>query len=121
MVRICSLAALVVLCASVVSAQERAQREGGRGGGGGRFASKVGLLSIEEVQAELKLSDEQKKQVTEIAESVRGRRGGGEGGGDIQARMEEFRKRAADRPVRAASRRAGNHGREGRRAGAADG
>lgn len=108
MVRICGVAALVVLCGSLVSAQERAPREGGGGGrggfGGGRFDTKVGLLRMEEVQTELGLSDEQKTKAAEIADSARGRRGGGGGGGgeDWAARAEARRKRMEEAEAKAA-------------------
>ena len=96
MIRFCSVMLMAVLCVSVASAQERAQREGRGGGRGGGFgASRVGLLAIEEVQAELKLSEDQKARVEEIARSLRPQGGGG-AGGDRQARMEAFQKQLAE-------------------------
>jgi hypothetical protein len=63
---------LVVLMATVASAQQRGQGRGGPGAGAGAGGmGKVGLVQMPQVQEELKLDDDQKAKVGEIAASVR--------------------------------------------------
>jgi Spy/CpxP family protein refolding chaperone len=105
------LALLAVIClSSPVWAQQRPDNRrgdqggpGGRGGGGFQFfggggGGALGLLAREDVQEELELLDDQKKQVADLREksqqkqrdlfsSLRDGGGGGGGGGD---RREEF-------------------------------
>lgn len=90
-------AGLVVLMAAAAPAQERGQGRGGAGGFGGGFGGgaggKVGLVQNPQVQQELKLTDEQKSKVSEIATRVREagpQRGQGGGQGD----REQIRERA---------------------------
>jgi len=110
-----ALAALV-LTAALVEAQERGGR-GGRGQGQGRGGFGAGgfggggplaLLAIEEVQKELKITDDQKKQIETLVNEQRGAgfagfgRGQGENLRDLspeerQKRLEEFRKQAETR------------------------
>lgn len=74
----CKVVATLLVAAlvsqSLASAQER-NRGRGRGFGGGRGAfgapSGLGLLGREEVRKDLKLTDEQAKQVRELAEAAR--------------------------------------------------
>lgn len=66
-----TLAAAVLLCTALpASAQERGQGRG-RGFGGGIQISNLQLLQAEQVQQELKLTDDQKQQVEKIAEENR--------------------------------------------------
>jgi hypothetical protein len=100
----------------MANAQERGRggRGQGRGGFGGGFGGGLGgggplaLLAIEEVQKELKITDEQKKQIETLASEQRGAGFGGAGGGqggnfrdlspeERQKRIEEFRKQAEAR------------------------
>lgn len=73
---------VVLATASLATAQPpqggRPQR-GGAGMGGGR--SPAALLATEEVQKELKLTDEQKEKIKAFAPARQGRGGGGGGGG----------------------------------------
>ena len=87
-------AGLVVLVASVAPAQERGQGRGGAGGfgGGGFGGGKIGLIQNEQVQQELKLSDEQKSKVGEVATRVR-EAGPQRGQGGGQADREQLRER----------------------------
>jgi uncharacterized membrane protein len=93
---------LVLLLVAVAPAQE--QREGRRGGGrggfggfGGMFSSPAGLVGMPQVQEELNLTDEQKK---EVAEGLAQMRSGFGNPGEAQnlsqeereKRMEEFQK-----------------------------
>ena len=97
-----TLAAAVVLCTALpAGAQERGQgrARGFRGGFGGGQVSKLQLLQAEQVQQELKLTDEQKQQVEQIGEDVSGKRreafqGGQEGG---FARMREISEEADEK------------------------
>lgn len=82
-----------------------ASAQGGRGGGGrGGFrgtTSRVRLASIEKVQTELKMTDEQKEMAKEVSdklnEETRGLFGrGGGGGGDRAAGMEKMAKLNAE-------------------------
>lgn len=92
-----ALAAGLVLCAALPgAAQERAQRGGPGRFGGGFQIGKVQLLQLEQVQQELKLSDEQTQQVRQISEDVRTQmREAFQGGGGPEAR-EQIQKVAAD-------------------------
>ncbi len=87
-------AGLVVLMASTAPAQERGQGRGGAGGFGlgGFGGSKVGLVQNEQVQQELKLTDEQKSKVDEIAARVR-EAGPQRGQGGGEANREQLRER----------------------------
>lgn len=98
-----AFAAVVVLSASPVSAQGRGQRGGGqRGGFGGGFGgqqttSRLQLASLSEVQAALKLTDEQKKVAKEVLDKLNADRaelrpGGGGGGGNFGAFQEQIAK-----------------------------
>jgi hypothetical protein len=71
--------AVTLAIAGIASAQppQRGQRQGG--GGGGRSSPQF-LLANEDVQNELKLTDEQKEKIKAFA-PAQGRRGGGAGGG----------------------------------------
>src|SRR5579872_5378719 len=97
-----ALAALVVC----VMAGNEAMAQGGRGGrggfGGGGFGGGVTfLVQNEQVQKELKITDDQKTKLKEIADASRPQRGNGGGGGGrgtpptdeeraaMQKRMEE--------------------------------
>jgi Spy/CpxP family protein refolding chaperone len=64
---LCASAALVCVCASHVSAQGR----GGFGGFGGGGFGKTSLIGNEQVQKELKVSDDQKKKLEEITDAYR--------------------------------------------------
>lgn len=91
---------LIVLMASAASAQQgRGGRRGGFGGGfGGDFSSPAALLRIPEVQQEIKVSEEQKKQIDEGLAAMRG----GFNFQELQSlsqeerakRMQEFREKA---------------------------
>src|SRR5690606_24255899 len=87
-------AGLVVLMASTAPAQERGQGRGGAGGFGlgGFGGGKVGLVQNEQVQQELKLTDEQKSKVGEIATRVR-EAGPQRGQGGGEANREQMRER----------------------------
>src|SRR5262245_6784377 len=97
------LAMVAVVGASVTTALAQPQGQGRRGGGGrGGFGNNpLLLLRNETVQKHLELSDDQKSQVTKLAEEQQGqgggRRGGGGGGGaDFAQRQEELRKKVND-------------------------
>ncbi len=88
-------AGLVVLIASTAQAQERGQGRGGAGGfglGGFGGGGKVGLIQNEQVQQELKLTDEQKSKVGEVAARVR-EAGPQRGQGGGQPDREQIRER----------------------------
>lgn len=83
------LATCVMLCvATSAYAQEGGKQRGGRGaagfGGMGRGGNSLMILQMEEVQKELTISDEQKKELSELIRSAMpqgGRGPGGPGGG----------------------------------------
>jgi hypothetical protein len=86
--------ALVILALAAPSllAQQRQQRQRQRGGGaGGAGRDLVSLMTQKSVQDELKLSDDQVKKVTELAQS---RRGAGRGARNLG--QEEQQKRLAE-------------------------
>jgi len=87
-------AGLVVLMAAAAPAQERGQGRGGAGGfgGGGFGGGKIGLIQNAQVQQELKLSDEQKSKVDEVASRVR-EAGPQRSQGGGQADREQLRER----------------------------
>ncbi|MCC7425141.1 MAG: hypothetical protein IT428_33140 [Planctomycetaceae bacterium] len=66
---LCASAALVCVCVSNASAQGRGGF-GGFGGFGGGFG-KTGLVGNEQVQKELKISDDQKKKLEEVTTAYR--------------------------------------------------
>lgn len=94
----------LVVAATVVTMTSQlalAQREGGRRGGPGQLGL-GGLIAMKEVQAELKLSDEEAAKIREKLEEFRPQRGEGGGGfrefqnlseEEREKRIEEFRKR----------------------------
>lgn len=97
-------AGLVALMAAVAPAQERGQGRGGAGGfGAGGFGGaggKIGLIQSEQVQQELKLTDEQKSKVGEVAARVR--EAGpqrGQGGGQVDREQLRERMQAMSRVV----------------------
>ena len=66
--------AIVVAAAQVAEAQREGGRRGrgfGRGGFGGFGVSRVQLASVDEVQAALNLTDEQKGKVEELSDQLR--------------------------------------------------
>lgn len=96
--RVAGLSLIVVLAASAVSEAQDRQRRGGRGGFfGGRFGGDnvSSLAGREEVQEELKLSDEQKTKIREVLETARS---------DRRAAAEGFNFREASEEERAAMR-----------------
>jgi len=86
-------AAIVAMAVSPALAQQR-QRQPGRGFGGGFGGGTVYLLTQKSVQDELKLSEEQVKQVKELQEKQRADRPNFQGGDreEIQKKMAERRK-----------------------------
>lgn len=98
---------LVLLAVSPAFAQGRRGGGFGMGGGGARFASPMALVQIDAVQSELGMTEEQKEQVSTIAEeyntAIRGEGGGrgGFGGGQGNFDPEEFRQRAQEMATRA--------------------
>jgi Spy/CpxP family protein refolding chaperone len=93
----------LVATASVAHAQGRPGGGGGRGGFGGfGGGGGIGMLRMEEVQKELKLTDDQKKDVTALQEKVREDMPRFERGGqdltqeERQKRGEEFAKKAQE-------------------------
>src|SRR5262249_40766488 len=91
------LAAVIALPAMA----QRPQRPGGGGMGFGGPPTGVALLSSEDVQKDLKLSDEQKEKVkTYLAKQAEERRnafgGGGGGGRPDPEKMAEFRKKVQE-------------------------
>lgn len=99
-----ALAATIVLCAALPgSAQERERGQGrGRGGFGGPMqASKAQLLQIEQVQQELKLSDEQKQKIEQISEDYQAARREAFQGGPGQEAFAQMREASqqADRKI----------------------
>jgi Spy/CpxP family protein refolding chaperone len=84
------------------------RRGGGRGGAGGFMMSTGFLVGVEQVQKELKVTDEQKEKLTALREEGGGQRrgqggGGGEGGNrrgrgeaPSEEQMAEFRKRSEE-------------------------
>lgn len=97
-------AVTLLLFASIASAQEQPRGgRGGRGGFGGMFNSPVGLLGMPEVQKELKLTEEQTKDVDESLAQLRPGRGGFNfqelqnlSEEDRRKRMEELRAKAEE-------------------------
>lgn len=112
-----SVALLVLVFSTAAFAQAPGQRGGQRGAGFGGFGGGQGgiasLLAMEEVQKELKLTDEQKTKLREARSEAGGRAGrsgdGGEGGQNLrdlsreerQKRMEELRKQLEERTKKA--------------------
>jgi Spy/CpxP family protein refolding chaperone len=103
------VAMALLLMVSVASAQDqpRGRGRGGFGGGfggmGGMFNNPVGLLGMPEVQKELKLSEEQTKEVGEALAALNPGRGGFNfqelqnlSEEDRQKRMDEMRKKAEE-------------------------
>jgi hypothetical protein len=88
--RLASAVALTLLVTAAASAQQQ-----GRRFGGGAFQGGVGILQRTEVQTELKLTDAQKTQVSQMFEQRRGQGGGQRGQGN--ASFEERQKRLAER------------------------
>ncbi|HVV99985.1 MAG TPA: hypothetical protein VHB77_06585 [Planctomycetaceae bacterium] len=94
----------LVATVSVAQAQERrgGGGRGGFGGFGGFGGGGIGLLRMETVQTELKLTDDQKKDVTALQEKVREEMPRFERGGqdltqeERQKRGEEFAKKAQE-------------------------
>jgi hypothetical protein len=84
----CTVVALALLATVLLTGSAFAQRRGGFGGG------RQTLLRMPEVQAELKLTDEQKTKVTEMLEKQRGQ-GRGQGFRDLS--REEREKQLAER------------------------
>ena len=72
LVQISLAAAIVAMAVSPALAQQRQRQPGGRGFGGGFGGGSVFLLTQKSVQEELKLSDDQVKQVKELQEKQRG-------------------------------------------------
>lgn len=67
------LSVALLLAVALVAAAEALAAEGkGRGGMMGQGGSLIGLLSMEKVQKELKLTDEQIEKVKQAAEKIRG-------------------------------------------------
>jgi Spy/CpxP family protein refolding chaperone len=96
-------AAICLAMATTAMAQGQGQGRGGRGGrggfGGGGFGGGFGLnlsrlVGIEQVQKELKVTDEQKTKLAELRREGRG--GGGGGGGNFQNMSEEERAKFFD-------------------------
>lgn len=95
---------LIVLMVSAAAAQEeRGRRRGGFGGGGfggpfGGFNSPAALAGMPQVQEEIKVSEEQKKQIDEGLAELRGgfnfQELQGLSAEDREKRMEEIRKKA---------------------------
>lgn len=88
--------AVCLLSSNLALAQGRGGGRGGFGRGGFRMGP-TALLGVEQVQKELKLTDEQKDKLKPILESARPNFGGG-GGQNLsdeerRARFEEFRKK----------------------------
>ena len=86
--RVAAVLAGLLLAAPAMSFAQGPGGGGGRGGFGGRGGGGLGgLLRMEEVQKELAVTDEQKAELTKIAEAARGPGGaGGPGGGfDFEA------------------------------------
>jgi Spy/CpxP family protein refolding chaperone len=98
-------AGLVALMAAAAPAQERGQGRGGAGGFrvggfGGGAGGKIGLIQTDQVQQELKLTDEQKAKVGEVATRVR--EAGpqrGQGGGQVDREQLRERMQAMSRVV----------------------
>jgi hypothetical protein len=83
---------IIALAAPSMLAQQRQQRQRQRGaGGGGAGRDLVSLMTQKSVQDELKLSEEQVKKITELAQS---RRGSGRGARNLS--QEEQQKRLAE-------------------------
>src|SRR5207244_2412072 len=82
-VTVLKVAVAVVVAASVSVAMAQGQGGGrGRGGRGGGFGvNPTALLQNETVQKDLDLSDDQKAQVTKLAEEQAAQRGQGRGAG----------------------------------------
>lgn len=103
-----SLAALVVCLMAGNEAMAQGGR-GGRGGFGGGFGGGVTfLVQNEQVQKELKITDEQKTKLKEIADASRPQRGAGGGGGaargtpPTEEQLAEMRKRAEETAAKVA-------------------
>jgi Spy/CpxP family protein refolding chaperone len=89
------MAAVTLVAVAVLSQTAVAQREEGRRGreGGGRFGGPptgAALLTLKEVQAELKLTDEQKEKVEKINEQMRQDMRDAFGGGGGREKMQEI-------------------------------
>jgi hypothetical protein len=90
--------AIVAIASNPVLAQGR----GGRGGGRMQNYSMSRLATLAEVQADLKLNDEQKTKITEIADQVRGEARevfqAGAGGGNVDfAKLQQIYQDASDK------------------------
>ena len=97
-----AVAVAVGLGLAVAIAQSASAQGGGGGRGFGRMfgVSKARLATLEEVQTELKLSDEQKDQIEDINEQLREDRRGLFGGGfgqfsEIRTKMDELNSKAS--------------------------
>ncbi|MFC1758025.1 hypothetical protein ACFL2H_04560 [Planctomycetota bacterium] len=91
------LMAIVTTTLSMTHSASAQQRRGGRGGGGRGVLTRLRLASLEKVQSELKLTDEQKKLATEINEKLRADltemfQANRDGGGDRGAMQEKMTK-----------------------------
>jgi hypothetical protein len=85
-----AVAGVSLLVAGTAAAQQQRQRQGGGQGMGAR-ATPAALLANEDVQKELKLTDEQKEKVKEFAPAqaqARGQRQPGQGRGNREANPE---------------------------------
>jgi hypothetical protein len=97
---------VVASLALMLATAELAQAQRGQGRFGGRFGvvSAAQLVSLEQVQAELKLNDEQKGKATGISEQLSSDRRelfqGGAGGGDfaqVREKMEKLNSEATEK------------------------
>ncbi len=89
-----------------------AEAQGRRGGG--RGVSRTALIMVDQVQEELEISDEQKTSLSELPGANRGRRGGGERGGERGKRGGGERgERGGDRGKRGGGERGERGGRGG--------
>ena len=94
--RVAAVLAGLLLAAPAMSFAQGPGGGGGRGGfGGGRGGGGLsGLVRMEEVQKELAVTDEQKAELTKLAEAARGGGGGGGPGGGFD--FEAFQKLSDD-------------------------
>lgn len=102
-----AFAAVVVLSSTPLCAQGRGQRGGGGFGRGMMTYSRAQLATLSEVQAALKLTDEQKKLATEVVEKFNADRAelrGSGGGGGFAAMQEQVAKLTAEADAKLAEK-----------------
>src|SRR4051812_5561673 len=95
-----ALVAVAGFSQAALAQPEEGRRGGGGGGGGGRFGGPptgAALLTLKEVQAALKLTDEQKEKVENINDQMRQDMRDAFGGGGGREKMQEIVKSTTEK------------------------